>query len=338
MFEFLKEMRENEHAVSPIVATLVLIVVAVVGAVAVGTIMGTFSSDVADQNSAGDVAGASATEVLIVGSTTVQPASEALAKEYMAHHPGIKITVQGGGSGAGVTAAGEGITDIGASSSAISPEQMTKYPLLEVTQIGGSAVVFITNDGTITNATSAGLKALYEAADDDGIVEFDDDGANVGVIEADDTFTAGATEITVYQRSEASGTEDTAAEFVGGSKGFFNDDTTAVGVNGNGGVLDAVAGASGTAIGFVDFGYANGNDDVEMFTIDDEVADSANIKAALKGATDAYPKGLTRGLYYVTNGSPGSVVSNFIQFVQSPAGVTIMESPEVGMFGYLSIA
>ena len=32
----------NEVAVSPIVATLVLIVVAVIGAVAVGTIMGTF--------------------------------------------------------------------------------------------------------------------------------------------------------------------------------------------------------------------------------------------------------------------------------------------------------
>ena len=42
MVEFLKRMKENEHAVSPIVATLVLIVVAVVGAVAVGTIMGTF--------------------------------------------------------------------------------------------------------------------------------------------------------------------------------------------------------------------------------------------------------------------------------------------------------
>ncbi len=332
-------MKENEHAVSPIVATLVLIVVAVVGAVAVGTIMGTFSSDVADQNSAGDVGSASATEVLIVGSTTVQPASEALAKEYMAHHPGIKITVQGGGSGAGVTAAGEGITDIGASSSAISPAQMTKYPLLEVTQIGGSAVVFISSDATITGATQAGLKALYEAADDDGVVEFDDDGDEVGIIDANDTFTSGTTEITVYQREEASGTEDTASEFLdSGSKGFFNDDTTAVGANGNGGVLDSVAGSTGIAIGFVDFGYANGNEEVEILSINGEVADSTNIKAALKGTTDAYPIGLTRGLYYVTNGEPGSIVSNFIQFVQSPAGVAIMESDDVGMFGYLTIA
>lgn len=340
----IKNMIKDESGVSPIVATLVLIVVAVVGAVAVGTIMGTFSSDVADQNNAGDVGSASATEILVVGSTTVQPASVELAKEYMKLHPGIKITVQGGGSGAGVTAAGEGIADIGSSSSAIDADDYENYPLLEVYQIGGSAVVWITNDDgalIINGTTKEGLAALYAPAldaDEDGIVAWTDDGDKV--IEGTDTFTdddgAGANDITLYQRDEASGTEDTTSEFIDGTKSFFNDGYS-VGVTGNGGVLESVAGATGPAIGFVDFGFAASNDDVTMLKVDGMAATSSNIKAALKG-TESYPIDLTRGLYYVTNGAPGSIVSNYIQFVQSPAGLDIMESEDVGMFGYLSIA
>jgi len=46
----------NDEGVSPIVATLVLIVVAIIGAAAVGLIMGTFSSQVSDQANAGDIA------------------------------------------------------------------------------------------------------------------------------------------------------------------------------------------------------------------------------------------------------------------------------------------
>ena len=69
-----KKRMNHDMAVSPIVATLVLIVVAVIGAVAVGTIMGTFSSDVSKQANAGQAASASQTQVLVAGSTTLQPA------------------------------------------------------------------------------------------------------------------------------------------------------------------------------------------------------------------------------------------------------------------------
>ncbi len=58
--------------------------------------------------------------ILIAGSTTVEPASLLLATDYMTQNPGIHITVQGGGSGAGVSAVGQNIVDIGASSSALS--------------------------------------------------------------------------------------------------------------------------------------------------------------------------------------------------------------------------
>jgi phosphate transport system substrate-binding protein len=165
----------NEDAVSPIVATLVLIVVAVVGAVAVGTIMGTFSGDVSEQANAGDVAGASASEIVIAGSTTVQPASEKLAETFMAAHPGVKITVQAGGSGAGIAAANNGLVDIGSASKAVDTD--VDYPDLTCYTIGGSGVVVI--GGSAVTETNVTAQDLYDAYFDGDYTNID--GADAAV-------------------------------------------------------------------------------------------------------------------------------------------------------------
>lgn len=344
----LKRMKENEHAVSPIVATLVLIVVAVVGAVAVGTIMGTFSSDVADQNSAGDVAGASATEVLIVGSTTVQPASEALAKEYMKLHPGIKITVQGGGSGVGISAAGQNIADIGSASRTLKDAEKADWPLLETHQIGGSGVAIIVDSASaITGVTKAGLTECYAVATDgdgDSIIGWTDAGVT-GVIEtgelADDDGAGPRVEITMYQRSESSGTEETVAkDYLGAYGGNFDSDVTAKGASGNQGMLTAIAGGSAVdeRLGFVDYGYVDST--VNVLTVDTKICDEDHILESLKGVpdsdTDSYVAKLARPLNYVVNGQPNSVVKNYIEFCQGPQGKEIIESDDVGMFGLLT--
>ena len=147
--------QNNDMAVSPIVATLVLIVVAVIGAVAVGTIMGTFSTDVSKQAQTGQVSSASNTEILVAGSTTVQPASILLAQDYEKLHQGIQIDVQGGGSGAGIAAAGQGIADVGASSSALTAANLATYPNLQSYQIGARAVVWIVNSHSLATTTNA---------------------------------------------------------------------------------------------------------------------------------------------------------------------------------------
>ena len=56
------------------------------------------------------------TEILVGGSTTVYPLSILAGDAYMKQHPGIKITVQPGGSGVGITGVGNDLLDIGASS------------------------------------------------------------------------------------------------------------------------------------------------------------------------------------------------------------------------------
>ena len=78
----------NDMAVSPIVATLVLIVVAVIGAVAVGTIMGTFSSSVSKQASAQGASTAAQSEIIVAGSTTINPITQLAAQQYTALNPG----------------------------------------------------------------------------------------------------------------------------------------------------------------------------------------------------------------------------------------------------------
>jgi len=320
----IRKMKENEHAVSPIVATLVLIVVAVVGAVAVGTIMGTFSGDVSKQTNVGDVGSASSAQIIIAGSTTVQPVSELLAKAYMAEKPGIKITVQGGGSGAGLTGAKMGIVDIGASSENF---DAVKYPELNCHEIGGSAVVAIVKkDTTATdyNTTKADLKTLYQTSTG--------------------TFSMGGiTYSTAVHRAEDSGTEHSFSKWLGGSATWIDSQTGThlVTATGNQGVVDKVANTAG-AVGFCDYGFATsaankdkvqiiGFTDADGFTSDKITA--ANIKAELKSKDGSnYYKELARPLNYVTLGIESSVVQDFINFARSPAAKTFFEQA-----GYFSI-
>ncbi|HTY52831.1 MAG TPA: substrate-binding domain-containing protein, partial [Methanomicrobiales archaeon] len=239
-------------AVSPIVATLVLIVVAVVGAVAVGTIMGTFSNSVSKQTNAGQAASASSTEILTGGSTTVQPASEQIAKVYMVANPGIKITVTGGGSGAGVAQTASGVLDIGASSDVTKiTDWQAAHPAddLRYTQIGGSGVVWIANGNLASSYfNKSELKALYN-----------------GSVTQINLYTAAgvATPTTLhpYQRSDSSGTEEAAAKWLTykaspeGQLKAFDTFTSTPGASGNSGMLSTIQSTAG-AIGFVDMGYA----------------------------------------------------------------------------------
>jgi phosphate transport system substrate-binding protein len=345
-----KKIFNDEAGVSPIVATLVLVVVAIAGAAAVGTIMGSFSNDVSDQANTDDMASGASAELLVAGSTTVQPVSELLAEAFMEEHGGVRVTVQAGGSSAGIASVGMGVIDIGAASKDPSDADIKEYDL-KVHQIGGSGIAIITNTGSAPaaagNITYEDLYALYD--DDDS----SDASVNVDV---------------AYQRSEGSGTEETFAKFLKAAEDNYgtsgtnasmgeigpgdsvdnakSSSTTDVeGAIGNQGVLDAVAGSSDDAIGFVDYGFAASSDDVVILGIIDDdniVGDGAgtvyvcnedNILDKLSGEDDsAYPGKLARPLNYITKGEPTAVQQTFIDFARSPGAYQYFD--ECGYFAY----
>jgi phosphate transport system substrate-binding protein len=334
---------DDTRAVSPIVATLVLVVVAISGAAAVGTIMGTFSSDVSGEANTGELAAASSTEILIAGSTTVQPVSELLAEAYMEDHQGIKVTVQGGGSGAGISSAGMDIVDIGAASRNVKDTELAKYPDLKTHNIGGSAVVVIADpNGNYSGAvaTLAQLQALYDTTPDAA------GSLSIGTA----TIVSGTT---IVQRADASGTEDTFEDYLDLTldAAVDDNDTTQVSETGNAGVLEKVKGTT-DSIGFVDFGFAveNGLANVEILgivgplvttpAVNEGTSVSAlqkDIKKELKKDDGKnYVNELTRPLNYITNGEPTSMEQAFITFAMSPGATSYFE--DCGYFAITSFA
>ncbi|WP_440946414.1 PstS family phosphate ABC transporter substrate-binding protein [Methanosarcina sp. T3] len=309
---------KNDKAVSPVVATLVLVVVAIIGAAAVGALLGAFSSDVSSEASAGETSSASSSELLIGGSTTVQPVSELLADAFMTSHKGVKVTVQGGGSGAGVAGCEQGVLDIG-SSSDYAKVDPASHPDIEIFEIGGSGVVLI-GKGFATipdNVSVADVKTAYESG------------------------TLGGVTVTAYQRSEASGTEDTFSEYISGnSSKTFIDGTSAKGASGNAGVYAAVKAATTPTIGFVDYGFVKDGDGVTAIGITCANSDvtpkniqkSLKIKAGASTETPVFPTGLCRNLYYCTLGTPSAAEKSFIDFAMSPAAIDYFHDA-----GYYSI-
>ncbi|MFZ2454992.1 MAG: substrate-binding domain-containing protein [Candidatus Altiarchaeia archaeon] len=312
----LKNMLKSNKGMSEVVAVLILISVVIVGAVGAGVIMTTFSNQVADDASAEGIGENSATEISTAGSTTVFPVTDCMGKAFATKVKGVKVTAQGGGSGAGVAAAGMKIVDLGASSALDKiTSGKTKYPDLEEHLIGGSGVVFIASTACTdaANVSKNALKACYNSS-----IGTD---CKLQMLNGTDiTPTIG----NVYERSEDSGTEDTVAKYVG-----YQDGTTSQlktlgshgkSANGNQGILDAVKTATTCVIGFVDYGIAAGESNIIILNVENKKAEKENIKSTLKTMTDdKYPAGLARQLYYVSNGAPSSLAQKYIDFVNTPA-------------------
>ena len=320
--------KNNDMAVSPIVATLVLIVVAVIGAVAVGTIMGTFSTDVSKQTNAGQASGASQTEIIVAGSTTVDPVTQAIAKIYNKENPGVKISSQATGSGAGFQAVTLGVADIGAMSEAPSTTQLAQNPNAQVYRIGSGAVAVITNKASpaVVAAALPGGATPLTVADLSGIY--------TAVPAPTAAFNAGAIPVT---RSDSSGTADTFFQkFLGKGTTLKSFTSTGVAQSGNAALVQYV-GTTANTIGFCDFGYVATRSDVVILPLDDGIRSYVGINYAnltvaaqneyrnnvektqskAQSSVAEYNLTLIHPLNYITNGNPSTLQNAFINFARS---------------------
>lgn len=161
----LKISKYNRKAVSPVVATLVLIVIAIVGAVGVGLILSNVSTNVGKQANPGNAGQGAQQTLLIGGSTTVFPITEAAKASFQSQYHVNVIDAQGG-SDAGMQGVLSGALDIGAASSAgavnnlqnaIIANNLQSSVTVNAVLIGGSVVVPIENgagaNGLLQDAT-----------------------------------------------------------------------------------------------------------------------------------------------------------------------------------------
>jgi len=242
--------------------------------------------------------GASGT-IKVTGSTTVLPIAQATADAFMKNHSKADIQISGGGSGVGVTAAGDGTADIGMSSRDLTTSEVTKYPTLTKTTVATDCLVMIVHSSnTVTALSVLQIKGIYN-----------------GTYKNWKDLSGPDLKITLVGRDSASGTREYFTSAV-----MSKQNTTAgmLELNSNGAVQSTVSTTPG-AIGYVGLGYAGAPNKALKIVVGSEQIE-ANSANALSGK---YP--LARPLFMLTKGAPAGLAKTYIEFILSAKGQTIVE-------------
>ncbi|MDG6244170.1 MAG: PstS family phosphate ABC transporter substrate-binding protein [Methanolobus sp.] len=246
--------------------------------------------------------------IMIKGSDTVLPLTQAEAEDFMYANPDKSITVIGGGSGVGIAALIDGEVDIAMASRTMKPSEIENAqnnginPLEHTIAIDGIAVV-VNPDNPIQQLTYTQLKSIY-----DGSVS---NWADVG---GEDRA------ISVITRDSSSGTYEYFKEEVLLKENYRQD---ALVQPATGAIVQEVAQNKG-AIGYI--GYAYLDDSVSAIALDaGEGFAQATAENIISGE---YP--LARPLLYYTDGEPTGLTKEYIDYVMSSTGQDIVS--EIGYF------
>jgi phosphate transport system substrate-binding protein len=245
------------------------------------------------------IVSAQSSRIVIEGSTTVLPISQAAAEVYMDKNKAVEISVKGGGSGIGVASLMDKTCDICQSSRPIKGSEIKSAlangvdPKSTIIAMDGIAVI-INNQNSVSNISKKDLKAIYTG----GISDWSKLGCNIG-------------KIVVISRDSSSGTFEAFGELaLGGAKVRAN----ALLQASNQAVVTTVSKTPG-AIGYCGLGYLS--DAVKLITVNGVVCEKSNV---LKGT---YP--LARPLFLYTNGKPEGAAKIFIDFLLGSEGQKIVE-------------
>lgn len=311
----------NDEGVSPIIATLVLIVVAIIGAAAVGMIMGSFSSNVSNQASSSDTAGQATTTINVGSGIIIDPLAQTLADAYTENHTGVKVTVTKVGSPPTMIGTGIGVYQIGMCNMPTWRSDYStitnKYPNLKFTTIGMGSVVFIGGTGTTVTTVDCTLlgNAFHTGASAD---------ISAAIPGADTLVTMNNTEVgSAVDQWLATGT---GSYQTGDNKKSCGN---VISYNSNAEVLDAIQ-QNPHYFGFVNYGFAAsaGNTVKDFYTIHDSTgtytANSITTHQVEKdcynglSSSTSYPISLTTPMQCVMNGPPSVVEQSFIDYALSP--------------------
>lgn len=233
------------------------------------------------------------------GSTTVFPIGQKAAEAYMDRHSNADIQVSSTGSGAGITAVGQGTAGIGMSSRDIKGSEMTAYPDLRPVAVAKDAIAMIVHkNNQLTGLNLSQIRGIYN-----GTVKNwkDIGGADLPIV--------------VIGRDAASGTREYFTEHVMQKDNYT---TGMLEKNSGSAIKESVAQTPG-AIGYVGLGFIDSS--VKALKISTAAGDiEANIANVLNGS---YP--ISRSLYFITKGEPSGLAKKFLEFVLSAEGQKVVE-------------
>ncbi len=242
-------------------------------------------------------------EITVAGSTTVQPLAEVLGEAFMASHPQVRVTVQGGGSSVGVKSAGEGTVDVGMASRPIKDSELQEFPDLQIFTIARDGIAIVTNpDVPVDELTKDQVREIFAG-----------DITNWSEVGGPDV------PIVVISREEGSGTRDAFEEMVMGEGALIVD--TAILQPSNGAVRTTVS-TTPDSIAYLSFGYLDQS--VKTVAIDGVEPTEAN------AASGAYP--VVRPLNMLTKGEPGELAGAWLEFILSAEGQELVTDE-----GYIAV-
>ncbi len=245
----------------------------------------------------------------LAGSLALYPLVDKLARAFAEENPGLRIHVQGGGSAAGIQAAGEGLVDIGMASREIKPEEYQVYPDLHVTTIAREGIAIVVHPGVGVDDLSLGqVRKIFAGR----VTHWQE---------------VGGTDrpIVVIVPEEGSGTRTTFEELLMGrtplAAAFLVE-------TGDAGVLRAVAATPG-AIGYLPFGFVDGS--VKALKIDGVEPTAKNV------ADGQYP--LHRAVNMLTLGEPDGAVKAWLDWMLSEPGqkIVVEEGYIAGLSGEVTV-
>lgn len=226
------------------------------------------------------------TSITLAGSTAFQPFAEKLAEQYMALHPTVNITVQGGGSALGIQSALSGTADIGMADLVHLPPEANVLHAIVVAKDGITVIVHPSNP--VENLTLDQIRNIFN-----------------GVLRNWKEVGGENHSITVVSREAGSGTRSSFEEIV--QNIHLTED--AIIQDSNGTIRETVA-SDPYAIGYISHGMVN--EKVKPLRVNGVPCTTEEI---LKGQYV-----LVRPIFLLTRTQPQGEMAQFIDYILSQEG------------------
>lgn len=227
----------------------------------------------------------------LAGSTSLQPVTERWAETYRARRPDVFVSVQGGGSTAGVRAALDGAAQIGLSSRALTPTESSRLRAVTVARDG--IVLIVHPENPVRDLTLRNLRALYAGRARDW-----------------SSLSGRAARITAITREEGSGTRAAFELLVMAGETIANSTL----VQDSAGAVRQMVGSDPAAIGYISIGLVDAT--VKALRLDGVAANEASIDAG------DYP--LVRPFLFVLPATVDANAADFLAWVTGPQGHALL--------------